>query len=155
VTLHPPPEIQNGVAPASARADAGRSSKRPTDEITAGSRGRRVAIFVLRGARCLTTVDEIGSYAPRRLFVVQAFSPRHHCGRVWRVIAAWSHGVTCAGVYQHRALESGRFCSLIRARVWGKGMAHWLGGERAVGANKQIQDCLFEIETKGSCRRQR
>lgn len=47
MTLHPPPEIQNGVAPASARADAGRSSKRPTDELTAGSRGRRVAIIRL------------------------------------------------------------------------------------------------------------
>jgi hypothetical protein len=104
VTLHPPPEIQNGVAPASARAVAGRSSKRPTDEITAGSRGRRVAIIRPAWSTVFERGNEIGSYAPGRLFVVQAFSPRHHCGRVWRVIAAWSHGVTCAGVYQHRAL---------------------------------------------------
>jgi hypothetical protein len=136
------------------RAAVKQATRRPTDEITAGSRGRRVAIIPLAWSTVFERGNEIGSYAPGRLLVVQAFSPRHHCGRVWRVIAAWSHGVTCAGVYQHRALDSGRFCSLIRARVWGKGMAHWLGGERAVGANKQIQDCLFEVETRGSCRRQ-
>jgi hypothetical protein len=94
VTPHPPPENQNRVAPVHVRANMHAT----TDELTAGSRGRRVA---MRAA--WSTVFEGGSRRDwfiwhRRVLAVQAFSPRHHSERVWRVIAAWSHGVTTAGV---------------------------------------------------------
>ena len=72
---------------ASARAGKGQRIKRPRMRLTAGSRGGRVAI-----RPAWSTVLDRGSrrnwfICPRRLFVGQAFSPRHHCGRAWRVIA--------------------------------------------------------------------
>ena len=149
MTPLPPPEIENGVAPAHVRAN----KQATTDELTARSRGRRVAI-----RPAWSTVFDRGSRrnwfsCPRTPFgspgLLTATPLRAGVARDCRVVA-WCD--LCRGI---SAQIQGRFCSLVRARVWGKGMAHWLGGERPVGANKQIQDCLFEVVTKGSCRRQR